>query len=131
MSEGEQSDSLEYSKPRYSISEVSNSTGISAFTLRYYDKCGFFPELYRDKHKVRKFSDRDIDFLNLVDALRRSGLSIEGIQYFVRLYLQGDKSKEEQHRILEAQRTVLEYQLAEIQSSLEVLAVEKARREPR
>ncbi|MGI6105034.1 MAG: MerR family transcriptional regulator [Raoultibacter sp.] len=129
MDKNAQEVSADYSKPRYAISEVSNMTGISAYTLRYYDKCGFFPELYRDKHNVRKFSNQDIDFLKLVDALRKSGLSIEGIQYFVRLCLQGEKSRAEQYRILDAQKTVLEYQLAELQSSLEVLTVEKARRE--
>ncbi|MEG2201038.1 MAG: MerR family transcriptional regulator, partial [Raoultibacter sp.] len=49
--------------PRYPIREVSDITGISAYTLRYYDKCGFFPHLYRDKHKVRSFSDADIEQL--------------------------------------------------------------------
>ena len=30
--------------PCFGISEVADMTGISAFTIRYYDKCGFFPE---------------------------------------------------------------------------------------
>ena len=113
------------SKPQYAISEVVDMTGISAFTLRYYDKCGFFPNLYRDKNKVRSFSDNDISWLRLVDALRKSGLSIEGIQYFVRISLKGDGFVGEQYKILEDQETVLEYQLAEIQESLKVLQAEK------
>lgn len=116
-------------RPQYSISEVSEITGISAFTLRYYDKCGFFPNLYRDKNKVRSFSDADIAWLKLIDALRKSGLSIEGTQYFVRLSLKGEASQKELHAILENQETILEYQLAEIQESLRVLQVEKTARE--
>ena len=116
-------------RPQYSISEVADLTGISAFTLRYYDKCGFFPNLYRDKHKVRSFSDADISWLKLVDALRKSGLSIEGIQYFVRLSLKGPTSRTELRSILENQERVLEYQLAEIQESLRVLQVEKQAQE--
>ncbi len=116
--------------PQYSIREVSDITGISAFTLRYYDKCGFFPNLYRDKNKVRVFSDNDIAWLRLTDALRKSGLSIEGIKYFVRLSFEGPGAVAEQHRILQAQETVLEYQLAEIKESLKVLAKEKRLRNP-
>lgn len=116
------------STPKYPIREIAEMTGISAFTLRYYDKCGFFPNLYRDKNNVRSFSDADISWLKLIDALRKSGLSIEGIQYFVRLSSQGSKSIKEQYRILESQETVLEYQLAEIQESLKVLQQELALR---
>ncbi|MCL2826067.1 MAG: MerR family transcriptional regulator [Eggerthellaceae bacterium] len=116
--------------PLLSISEVSEKTGISAFTIRYYDKCGFFPNLYRGKNKVRCFSYNDLMWLRLVDALRKSGLSIEGIKYFVRLSLQGNRSLSEQYAILENQETVLEYQLAEIQESLNVLHEAKAQKEP-
>lgn len=114
--------------PGYAISEVSDMTGISAYTLRYYDKCGFFPNLYRDKHSVRHFSDNDIRQLLLVDALRKSGLSIDGIKYFVRIGLRGDVSTQEQLDILTTQETVLEYQLAETENSLRVLQMEKSLR---
>lgn len=113
-------------KPQYGISEVADMTGISAFTLRYYDKCKFFPGLYRDKNKVRKFSDADIDWLRLVDALRKSGLSIEGIRYFVRLTIRGEMSLEQRHDILQAQETTLEYQLEEVKKSLAILKEERA-----
>lgn len=115
----------DYNTPQYSISEVSEKTGISAFTLRYYDKCGFFPQLHRDKNNVRCFSKCDIDELHLVDALRKSGLSIEGIQYFVRLSLKGNSSSRERLTILQAQETVLEYQRDEIDESLKTLHHEK------
>ena len=107
--------------PRYSISEVSDMTGISAFTIRYYDKCGFFPDLQRGKNNVRWFSDGDVSALHLVDALRKSGLSIEGIQYYVRLSLQGESSRKERMAILEARETVLEYQRDELEESLKTL----------
>ena len=111
----------EDTSPRYSISEVSDMTGISAFTIRYYDKCGFFPNLQRGKNNVRWFSDGDIYALHLVDALRKSGLSIEGIQYYVRLSLKGDSSRKERMAILEARETVLEYQRDELEESLKTL----------
>ena len=112
----------------YAIGEVAEMTGISAFTLRYYDKCGFFPELFRGRNNVRSFSDHDIAWLRLIDALRKSGLSIEGIQYFVRISQQGDASLQEQYKIIEDQEKVLDYQIAEAEESLRVLQAEKLQR---
>ncbi|MEG0070429.1 MAG: MerR family transcriptional regulator [Raoultibacter sp.] len=110
--------------PQYSIREVVESVGISAYTLRYYDKCGFFPYLYRDKNNIRSFSDADIDQLHLVDALRKSGLSIEGIQYYVKLDGEGTKTEQERLSLLQDRQTVLEYQLLEVQESLKILEKE-------
>ena len=91
-------------------------TGISAFTIRYYDKCGFFPELARDARGVRTFSQSDVAQLYFVDALRKSGLSIEGIQYYVKLQRRGAATRDER---LE---TVLESQRAELDESLKRLS---------
>ena len=95
-------------------------TGISAFTIRYYDKCGFFPELARDARGVRTFSQSDVAQLYFVDALRKSGLSIEGIQYYVKLQRRGAATRDERLAIVRAQ--VLEYQRAELDESLKRLS---------
>lgn len=107
--------------PCFGITEVVDMTGISAFTIRYYDKCGFFPNLARDNRGVRTFSDADISQLHFIDALRKSGLSIEGIQYYVRLQRRGAKTQSERLEIVRAQETVLEYQRAELDESLKRL----------
>lgn len=103
------------------INEVVELTGISAFTIRYYDKCGFFPNLIRGKRGVRSFSDADIHQLKLVDALRRSGLSIEGIRYYVKLSKRRSESEKDRLSILQTQTTALEYQIAEAEESLAML----------
>lgn len=105
----------------FGIQEVSEITGISAFTIRYYDKCGFFPNLKRGKRGVRSFSQSDIQQLTLVDSLRKSGLSIEGIGYYVRLCNKGDETRPDRLAILQTQTTALEYQIAEAENSLAFL----------
>lgn len=100
------------------INEVVDLTGISAFTIRYYDKCGFFPNLIRGKRGVRSFRSEDVDQLRLVDALRRSGLSIEGITFYVRLSKRGDATLADRLKILQDQTAALEYQIAEARNGL-------------
>lgn len=70
---------------------------------------------------MRTFSEADVAQLHLVEALRKSGLSIEGIQYFVRLCRRGDTTRAERLSILRAQETVLEYQREELDESLKRL----------
>lgn len=106
------------------INEVVELSGISAFTIRYYDKCGFFPGLRRNKRGVRSFSYEDVHQLKLVDALRKSSLSIEGIKYFVRLLKKGSDTIDERLAILQSQTASLEYQIAEAQESLDLLKSE-------
>lgn len=107
--------------PVYGIADVVEMTGISAFTIRYYDKCGFLPWLARDSRGIRSFSAADISQLHFVEALRKSGLSIEGIQYYVKLQKRGAKTRNERLDIVRAQETVLEYQKAELEESLKRL----------
>ena len=107
----------------YGIAQVEEICGISAFTIRYYDKCGFFPDLQRDKHGSRIFSDADIEQLKLVDALRKSGLSIEGIQYFVKASRK-EPANPECLEVLNDRLKVLEIKKAEIDASAEM--IEKA-----
>lgn len=102
----------------YGIGKASEITSISAFTIRYYDKCGFLPNLKRDRRGVRTFAHADIKQLYLIEALRKSGLSIEGIQYFVRLQKRGSATRDERLSILRSRKNALEYQRAELESSL-------------
>lgn len=113
----------------YSITEVEDMTGITAHTIRYYDKCGFFPNLQRDSRGRRTFSDSDLNQLTLIEALRYSGLSIEGIGYFVRMQLRGDDGRKQLMRVLSEQRLSLDLKMREIeecQGALEAYATQIA-----
>ena len=81
----------------------------------------FFPDLARDKRGVRSFSEDDVAQLHLIEALRKSGLSIEGIQYYVKLSRHGASTVAERLSILQARETVLEYQRDELDLSLQRL----------
>ena len=114
---------MEENIERYTIHQTADMTGISEHTIRYYDKCGYFAELYRTGHGNRRFTDEDIDRLRLVDALRKSGLSIEGIKYFLGLLDDPDK-KEEVAKILDTQCNGLKIRIDEDEASLAYLRCE-------
>ena len=62
---------------QYSIGQVAQKMGISAYTLRYYDKEGLLPFVARSSSGVRVFQEDDFAWLRLIECLKTSGLSIK------------------------------------------------------
>ncbi|UUZ83334.1 MerR family transcriptional regulator [Paenibacillus sp. P26] len=69
----------------YSISEVARLTGVSAFTLRYYEKIGLLPSPPRQNGKkdgIRRYNDEDLRFIRFVHGLKHTGMNLEDIATF-------------------------------------------------
>jgi len=63
----------------YSTQKATEITGLSKYTLRYYEKIGVIQNIARDTNNYRKYSKKDIDWLILVKYLR--GIGIETIKF--------------------------------------------------
>lgn len=112
-------------KPLYSIKEVSELTGISVFTLRFYDNKGLFPFLHRDEKNRRIFSNADLEWIRLVECLREGDMSIENIQNYLQLCKIGDSVLEERYEIIKRQGELLENQITHLMKSLEHIKVKQ------
>lgn len=84
----------------YSIKEVSKLTGISAHTIRYYEKEGILPPIDRTENGVRVFSDENLFWLDLVICLKKTNMSIKDIKKIISLSLVGDSTVDERKDIL-------------------------------
>lgn len=65
----------------YTISEIARLTGISAYTLRYYEKIGVLPDPTRQegrKNGIRRYSDQDLRFIRFIHGLKQTGMKLEG-----------------------------------------------------
>lgn len=111
--------------PLYSIKEVSEKTGISIYTLRYYDKEQLFPFLYRNEKNIRIFSNADIEWIRLIECLRKGNMSIEAIRHYVALNVEGDATLEERYSIISKQEAILKQQLKDIRTSLKHIQYKK------
>ncbi|MDR7316335.1 MerR family transcriptional regulator [Brevibacillus nitrificans] len=70
----------------YTISEIARLTGISAYTLRYYEKIGVLPDPTRQegrKNGIRRYSDQDLRFIRFIHGLKQTGMKLEEIAAFV------------------------------------------------
>ena len=66
----------------YTIGQVSERTGLPISTLRYYDKEGLFPHMERVSG-ARRFSERELEALRVIECLKASGLEIRDIRQFM------------------------------------------------
>ena len=103
----------------YSIQEVSNKTGLTAHTLRYYEKEGLISGVERSQGGFRQYTDEDLERLGLICCLKNTGLSIQEIARFVQLTHEGDHTLEERVELLRAHREQVLARMAEMQKHLE------------
>ena len=67
----------------YTVKQTSEITGISGYTLRFYDKEGLFPHLNRDGQNRRLFSDEDLHNIETIQELREMGFSLAQIRSYL------------------------------------------------
>lgn len=64
------------------IQEVAEQTGISAYTIRFYEKTGVLPHIKRLPNGIRQFTEVDVTFLRFLMQLKQTGMSLEDIMEF-------------------------------------------------
>ena len=104
----------------YSIGQVSEMFNIPVSTLRYYDKEGFFPNMERQSG-IRKFSDREIGALHIIECLKSSGLEIKEIKQFMEMTTKGAETYADRKALFEARRDAVEAEIANLQKTLDML----------
>lgn len=108
-------------KDRYTISEVAALTGLSAHTLRWYERIGLMPHVDRSHTGQRRFTGRDLDWLAFVGKLRLTGMSVADMVRYAELVREGGHTHAERRELLETTRRDVLNRIAELQDTLAVL----------
>jgi DNA-binding transcriptional MerR regulator len=103
------------------ISEVSEHSGLSADTLRYYEKIGLLPPVNRTNGGIREYSELDMRRVGFIKCMRSAGLPIEVLITYYALVQQGDETIDARRKILQEQRSQLLAKMEEMQQTLELL----------
>ncbi|MFF1846911.1 MerR family transcriptional regulator [Streptomyces sp. NPDC058232] len=106
---------------RYTISEVAAFTGLTAHTLRWYERIGLMPHVDRSHTGQRRFTNRDLDWLAFVGKLRLTGMPVAHMVRYAELLREGEHTFEERQELLEATRRDVKARIAELQDTLAVL----------
>lgn len=108
-------------KKFYTIKDVADRTGISAYTLRYYDSEGLLSFVRRSESGIRLFTEEDFEPLYTITVLKRSGMPIKKIREFMELYLQGNETIHERRLMFEEHRKHLEEKISELNEMLKIV----------
>ena len=103
------------------IAEVSRQYGLSADTLRYYERIGLIPGVTRSKSGIRAYTEEDCRWVEFAKCMRGAGIQIEALVEYVALFQQGDATIEARKQILTEQRDQLQARIAEQQQTLDRL----------
>lgn len=103
------------------IKQVSEEKGISADTLRYYERIGLIPPVNRTKGGIRDYTEEDLKWVDFTICMRNAGLSIESLIEYIRLSSEGEATVFERRKLLIEESELLTKEIAEMQECLERL----------
>lgn len=105
----------------YTVGETAKLIGVAPSTLRYYDKEGLLPFVERSGGGVRMFKDVDIECLNIIECLKKTGMPLKDIKTFLDMVAQGDSTIDARLALFQKQRAAVEAQMRELQNTLDVI----------
>jgi len=103
----------------YSIQDVSKKTGLSAHTLRYYEKEGLLSPVKRTQGGIRQYRDEDLEALGMICCLKNTGMSLQEISRFIQLARQGDQTLKERVELLREHRESVIQRMNEMQKYMD------------
>jgi len=105
-----------------SISDAAQLTGLSAHTLRYYERAGLMLDpVERAPSTHRRYTEAEIRWVTLLTKLRATGMPIRRIRDYAELVRAGEGNEAERLALLEAHREAVLEQLDAIRRNLEAI----------
>lgn len=105
----------------YTVGEMAKLLGVTASTLRYYDKEGLLPFVERSSGGIRMFQESDIEWLQVIGCMKKAGMSIKDIRRYIEMALQGDDTIALRLAMFQRQRQVLQQQLEDLRHTMEMV----------
>jgi DNA-binding transcriptional MerR regulator len=106
---------------RFTISEVVARTGLTAHTLRWYERIGLMSDVDRSHTGQRRYSTSDLDWLDFVGKLRLTGMPVADMVRYAELVRLGEHTSAERRALLESTRRDVAQRITELQDALTVL----------
>jgi Predicted transcriptional regulators len=103
----------------YTVSQAASRMGITAHTLRFYDREGLLPFVSRSKSGIRQFKEEDFEWLSVIECLKNTGMPIKDIKLFINWCMEGDSTLKERLDMFHARKLEAEHQIEALQKSLD------------
>jgi DNA-binding transcriptional MerR regulator len=97
-----------------SVAEAAEASGLSAHTLRYYERAGLLEPVSRNGSGHRRYSASDLERIDFLTKLRGTGMPIREVRRYAALMRAGEVTNGQRLALLEAHRETV---IAELEAS--------------
>ena len=98
----------ELAERELSIAEAAETSGLSAHTLRYYERAGLLEPVGRNGSGHRRYREADLERITFLARLRATGMPIREVRRYAKLMQAGEDTNVARLALLEEHRdTVL------------------------
>src|ERR1700685_2015297 len=103
------------------IAEAAERTGLTRNTLRYYERDGLMLGVARADSGHRRYSERDLGWIELITKLRATGMPIREVRRYAELVRAGDGNEGERLALLRVHREQVRAQLDTMAAYLDAI----------
>lgn len=103
------------------MKDACRETGMTYEALKFYCNEGLVPNVKRDGHNRRVFDDRDIAWIKGLICLKSCGMSMQEMQQYMHLCMEGKASIPERKTLLNAKRVMLLQKIEELHASIDYI----------
>ncbi|MEI5993110.1 MerR family transcriptional regulator [Candidatus Enterococcus mansonii] len=104
----------------YKIHEFSKITGLTPYTLRFYEKEGLLT-VKRDQNNIRMYDDRNKEWIDFFLHLKKTGMTIEDLKQYLNWWHEGDSTNRDRLELLKKQKQSALNELEQLQQAINVL----------
>lgn len=105
----------------YTIKEVTEKYELSASTLRYYEKEGLLPKIKKNQSNQRIYNDSDLQWLDIIMCMRKTGMTIAYIKRYIELCQEGESTINERYKIFLKQKEILLQQKEQLEKNIDMV----------
>jgi DNA-binding transcriptional MerR regulator len=103
------------------VREASEFTGLSAHTLRYYERIGLIEPVARNSGGHRRYAQTDLEHLRFLHCLRDTGMPVQRMQKYASLASQGRVTLDARLELLEAHRGDVQARTQKLEDKLAII----------
>ncbi len=106
----------------FSIKEAAEQSALSEDTIRYYEKIGLLPQADRKKNSHRIYHPEDLQVMQLITCLKKTGMSLDEMKPFLGLTYESDLTEHPDLQVkLQQHRENIQHQINSLQMIIDVI----------
>ena len=96
----------------FTIRTMAERCGMTAHTLRYYERVGLIQPVGRARNGHRRYSEADAAWLHFLHCMRDTNMPIREMQRYAAMRAMGQSTLEQRRKLLEDHRAVIAGKIA-------------------